>query len=202
MSEIQQNISEIKSDKPSFHPVTIIIFLVIFFPIGLILMWLGKVWTLGVRIVLTVLFVYVSVMALKQADIVHPPSEQEMYDLQISELQDKYEESKAAKNEAMIDQALNEAHDFFNQKKPIVWWGLKVESIKSIDKDRYFVIAKDLGGYEFHLFSDNSDIQAVFKSLKAGESILISGEITGERSLTRNGAIEEPEIMVTVTKIR
>lgn len=72
MTNNVQNNSGITFKQALFHPITIIVLLIVFFPIGLLLMWIGKVWPVWIRVSLTVFLGLVLVMSLsniKQNDM-------------------------------------------------------------------------------------------------------------------------------------
>ncbi len=59
-----------------FHPISIIAFLVVFFPIGLILMWVGKVFSITTRMIISLFFLLIILMVFLTDDLPSESSQQ------------------------------------------------------------------------------------------------------------------------------
>lgn len=185
-----------------FHPYSVIAFLVVFSPIGLTLMWVGNVWSKAVRIGITILFSLLIVSVFTGSNTPdNIPKDQKSFVSEIKSLQSEYRAAENNKNEAVINKVLTKSNAFFKTKRSIENWVVTVESVKQfVGEDKYFISANDYSGIEYHLFSDDELSQKSFKKLNSGDPIIISGKINGEGSFTQTGAIEEPEIMVTISE--
>jgi len=114
---------------------------------------------------------------------------------------------KKANNNVVEDELIEKCTELFNERKAFTNWKGKVKEINSFD-DYAKLIVSHMTDYdeesaaEFHLIIyKKSPCYDLIKTLKESDDINFSGTIDREISITGNGKITEPELVVNCTMV-
>ncbi|MCF8424866.1 MAG: hypothetical protein K9H41_11020 [Bacteroidia bacterium] len=139
------------------------------------------------------------VFSCNQNKVSYNPPDQKDYINQWNTLLTEYNETD---NSVKKDELIEKCTQLFNEHKSFTNWKGQVKEINSYDDYAQLVVAQmithgERSDAEFHIkINKDSPCYNLIKSLKESDEIVFSGTIDSEISITGNGKITEPELVV------
>ena len=164
-----------------------------------------NIFSFRVTPILSILFALILfISSCTQNKVDYNPSDQKEYMNRWFVLLQDY---KKANNNVVEDELIEKCTQLFNEHKTITNWKGKVKEINSYDDYAKLIVSymidyDEESAAEFHLvIYKKSPCYELTKTLKESDDIDFSGTIDSEISITGNGKITEPELLVNCTMI-
>jgi hypothetical protein len=153
---------------------------------------------------LIILILTVTFFSCNQSKVSYNPPDQKEYINRWNNLLRDYNKTD---NSVKKDELIEKCTQLFNEHKSFINWKGQVKEVNSFNDYAQLIIAQMRGEderttAEFHVnIYKGSPCYDLIKILKESDEIVFSGNIDSEISITGNGKITEPELLVSCTNI-